>query len=86
MYIWYVRRRITYWYRQLKALEQSLDSGAGDYDAAALQAEFDRIDAHVKQLRMPLFYSNQLYDLRLHIDLVRQRLAARPMRHRLAAE
>jgi hypothetical protein len=86
LYVWLVRRRITYWYKQLKALEQNLDSGGASYDPAALQDEFDRIETHVKQLRMPMFYSSQLYDLRGHIDLVRQRLAARPMPHRLAAE
>ena len=65
------RRRLVYWYRQLKALERNLDSGP--YDAAALQAEFDRIDSAVRRIRVPLYYSDKLYDLRGHIDLVRQR-------------
>ena len=77
LYVWLVRRRISYWYRQLKRLEGDLDDGITPYDHAALQAEFERIDAHVRRLRMPHFFANQLYDLRGHIELVRQRLAAR---------
>jgi len=86
LYVWIVRRRLVYWYRQLKALERSLDSGGARYDAAALHAEFERIDSHVKRIRVPMYYSNQLYDLRGHIDLVRQRLAVRPEALRMAAE
>src|SRR5262245_25104908 len=86
-YTWNVRRRLLYWYRQLKALERSLDSGGAKYDLAAHQAEIERIDARVRRMRVPLYFSHQLYDLRGHIDLVRQRLAERPpQERRLAAE
>ncbi len=84
LYVWMIRRRLVYWYRQLKALERNLDSGP--YDAAALQAEFDRIDSAVRRIRVPLYYSDKLYDLRGHVDLVRQRLEVRPMQTRMAAE
>jgi hypothetical protein len=77
LYVWLVRRRISYWYRQLKALERDLDDGVTPYDHGALQAEFERIDAHVRRLHVPHFFANQLYDLRGHIELVRHRLAAR---------
>jgi hypothetical protein len=86
-YAWNVRRRLLYWYRQLKALERSLDSGGAKYDLAAHQAEVERIDSHVRRLRVPLYFSGQLYDLRGHIDLVRHRIAARPPQEvRIAAE
>jgi len=85
-YVWIIRRRLVYWYRQLKALERSLDSGGAKYDPAALHAELERIDSHVRRIRVPMYYSNQLYDLRGHIDLVRQRLGVRPEGLRVAAE
>src|SRR6185436_17996972 len=48
LYVWMIRRRLVYWYRQLKALERNLDKGgASSKDAEALQAEFDRIEANV---------------------------------------
>ena len=77
LYIWIVRRRLLYWYNQLKALERNLDSGGARFDPEALQAEFDRIDQHVRAIRVPSFFSHELYDLRGHIELMRQRLAPR---------
>ena len=86
VYVWMVRRRLVYWYRQLKRLERQIDRGGTQHDRGALQTEFDRIDSNVRVLRVPAYYSNQLYDLRGHIELVRQRLAARPEALRMAAE
>jgi hypothetical protein len=86
LYVRMVRGRLVYWYRQLKALERKLDRGGANSDAAAMQAEFERIETHVRGIRVPPYYANQLYDLRGHIELVRQRLAARPTRVKIAAE
>jgi hypothetical protein len=77
LYVWIVRRRLLYWYNQLKALERNLDSGGARFDPEALQAEFDRIDQHVRVIRVPSFFSHELYDLRGHIELMRQRLSPR---------
>jgi hypothetical protein len=60
-----IRRRLVYWYRQLKALERNLDSGP--YDAAALQAEFDRIDSAVRRIpRAALLFRQALRSARTH--------------------
>jgi uncharacterized protein len=74
-YTWFVRRRLLYWYNQLKLLERNVDSGGARFDPAAVQAEFDRIDQNVRRIRMPGYFSQELYDLRGHIELMRQRLA-----------
>jgi uncharacterized protein len=76
-YTWLVRRRLLYWYNQLKALERNLDSGGARYDSEILQGEFDRIDSHVRAIRVPSFFSHEFYNLRGHIELMRQRLARR---------
>ena len=86
LYVWLIKRRLVYWYRQLLALERRIDRGGTAYDAEAVLVEFDRIDSHVRVMRVPAYYSNQLYDLRGHIDLVRQRLAIAPEGMRMAAE
>jgi len=78
LYVWFVRRPLIYWYRQLKALERNLDSRGAKYDLEAHQAEIERIDGAVRRIRVPNYFSNELYDLRMHIDLVRQRLKLRP--------
>jgi len=78
LYVWLVRRRLVHWYRHLKALERNLDSRGAKYDLATHQAELERIDGAVRRIRVPHYFSNELYDLRLHIALVRQRLATQP--------
>jgi|GraSoiStandDraft_4_1057263.scaffolds.fasta_scaffold87380_2 hypothetical protein len=86
IYVWTIRRKLVYWYRHLKALERRLDAGGSRYDPEAVWAEFDRIDSHVRVMSVPAYYANQLYDLRGHIDLVRQRLSTMPESMRMAAE
>jgi hypothetical protein len=85
VYTWMVRRKIFYWYRQLKVLERSLDSRGAKLDETTHHAELERIDGAVRRIQVPLHFSSELYDLRLHIDLVRQRLSALPAM-KLAAE
>jgi uncharacterized protein len=86
LYVWSVRRRLVYWYRHLTALERSLDAPEAAAHLHAKQAELERIDAAVSRMRIPVYFADQLYDLRGHIDLVRQRLAAQPMPVPVAAQ
>ncbi len=86
LYAWNVRRRLFYWYRQLKTLEQQLDHPVPG-DLGAYRAEIERIDDGVRRIRYPLHFSDQFYHLRLHINLVRDRLfQAAPQPVRMAAE
>ncbi|MFA5899319.1 MAG: TAXI family TRAP transporter solute-binding subunit [Hyphomicrobium sp.] len=85
VYNWTIRRRLLYWYRQLKALEKKLDHPMAG-DLAAYQSEIERIDTGVRRIRYPLNFSDQVYHLRLHINLVRQRLFQKPQPVRMAAE
>ena len=71
LYTWRVRRRIVYWYRELKRVEATADRSKPE----RAMHEIDRIEDAVNLLPVPLGYANQLYDLRQHIDVVRRRLA-----------
>jgi hypothetical protein len=86
LYVWSVRRRLLHWYRALTALERSLDAPEAASLLEAKRAELERIDAAVSRIRMPISFADQLYDLRGHIDLVRSRLAARPLPVVMAAQ
>ena len=86
LYVWNVRRRLLYWYRHLVALERSLDSPEVASHLLIKQAELEHIDAAVSRIRLPFYFADQVYDLRGHIDLVRQRLAARPHPAAMAAQ
>jgi TRAP-type uncharacterized transport system substrate-binding protein len=62
-YNWITRRRLFYWYAQLKKLEAS-------------QAEIERIEEAVSHIQFPLTFSDQLYNLRSHIDIVRRKITS----------
>ena len=75
-YNWITRRRLFYWYAQLKALEASFDADPKDKRLAEKQAEIERIEEAVSHIRFPLTFSDQLYNLRSHIDIVRRKITS----------
>ena len=74
IYAWRVRSKIFRCYGDLKYLENELRQ---NYDASS-QAEYlarlDRIEEDANSRNIPLSFSNLLYDLREHINLVRAKL------------
>ncbi|HEY7548635.1 MAG TPA: hypothetical protein VH913_03850, partial [Hyphomicrobiaceae bacterium] len=74
IYSWRVRRRILYWYGALKRLEAAARGAASPEARAQHLAELDRIEAAVDDIPIPLAYSDKLYELRQHIEVVRRRL------------
>jgi hypothetical protein len=70
-----LRSRVYRWYAHLRAVEQALESPHADL--AQLAQELERIDAQTERIGLPLSFTNELYDLRAHIELVRKRLRAR---------
>ena len=77
LYKWSTRRRLLYWYGQLKALEASFDASPSDKYLAEMQAAIERIEDAVSHIRFPLTFTDQLYNLRSHIDIVRRKITAR---------
>jgi TRAP-type uncharacterized transport system substrate-binding protein len=72
LYQFRVRSRIFRWYRHLRGIE---DRHAQDkVPAKELLAELDKLDARASRIIVPLAYTDELYALRQHIDLVRERL------------
>ncbi|MCG6965102.1 MAG: ABC transporter substrate-binding protein [Chromatiaceae bacterium] len=75
IYSWRMRARIYRWYDEVEKAELLLADGTGDI--AAVFRELDRIEAEVQRVKVPLSFTDQLYQLREHIDLVRRHAAAR---------
>jgi TRAP-type uncharacterized transport system substrate-binding protein len=73
LYQWNMRRRLLYWYGQLKALETSIDADKSNINRDEQQTELERIETAVSHIRFPLAFTDQLYDLRGHIHIVRRR-------------
>lgn len=74
-YRWRMRQRIYRWYRQLKAIDLELDGEHGAKQLERYAHEIDNIEDEVRKLAVPLSYTDQVYNLRLHIGLVRTKLA-----------
>jgi TRAP-type uncharacterized transport system substrate-binding protein len=77
LYKWSTRRRLLYWYGQLTALETTFDARPSQQQLAETQAAVERIEDAVSQIRFPLAFTDQLYHLRSHIDVVRRKIATR---------
>lgn len=71
IYRWRVRSRIYRWYADLKRIEARLEDEESDLE---LLIDVQRLEGEVKQVETPLSYADELYHLRSHIDLVRERI------------
>jgi TRAP-type uncharacterized transport system substrate-binding protein len=70
-----LRSRIYRWYADLRQLEDAVEHPQADLQA--LVERLDQLDHQTGRIAVPLSFTGELYDLRAHIDLVRERLRAR---------
>jgi TRAP transporter TAXI family solute receptor len=71
-YDWRMSSRVNRMYKALHALDDRIAADA--IDAAESLTELDRIEKAVMRLSIPASYADRVYDLRMHIDLLRRRL------------
>jgi TRAP transporter TAXI family solute receptor len=79
VYAWRIKSRIYRWYGKLKILEIDMQSAKSAAEVRALIERLDAIEQSVSRIPTPLAYSEYLYNLRSHIDLVRSRLDKRAL-------
>ena len=74
IYRWRMRSRIYRWYSELEAV----DLGMNKEDLAASLDEYllmlDNLEEKVSNISVPLAFSRELYSLRVHIDMLREKL------------
>ncbi len=75
VYQWRIRRRVYRIYGALLALER--DAVAGGASPAALLDRLEQLERRAESLTLPVAVATELYVLREHIMMVRQRLASR---------
>jgi TRAP transporter TAXI family solute receptor len=73
-YDWLMQSKIRRLYDEMKSIERELASGHEAPDA--LNAKLDRIYQSASELQLPARYASMQYTLRMHLDLVRARIAA----------
>ena len=74
VYRWRVRSKIYRWYSELEELDPEIQSGKISASMEEYMDRLNRIENQVSQISVPLAYREQVYDLRLHIDLLRKKL------------
>jgi len=72
LYTFRIRSRVFRWYAELRDIE-----ARAEHEGAAmpeLLQELDQLEGRAEKIHVPLAYTDELYALRHHIDLVRKRL------------
>jgi TRAP transporter TAXI family solute receptor len=77
LYGWRVRSRIYRRYGELKFLENELNENPDRHSRAEWLAKLDAVETDASRIRTPLTFSDMLYTLRGHIDLVREMIIRR---------
>jgi len=74
IYRWWMRSRIYRWYGALMTIERGMMAQPSTENRALLLQRFEAIEAAVGDLKTPPSFGDQLYVLRDHVRLVRERL------------
>lgn len=72
IYRWRIRSRIYRWYREIVAVDHQPQGT--EVAAKASLKELERIENEVTRVTVPLSYTDELYELRTHIALVRKKI------------
>jgi len=73
LYRWRIRKRIYSWYAELRAVDPELMEIAADEISSYLE-KLEDMEEEVTRVSVPLSYADEVYNLRLHIDMVRNEL------------
>ncbi len=71
LYSWRIRSKVYHWYGELKFLEGQLRNNPAESKLPSYLERLDWIEDQVNRIRLPLAFSNHVYFLREHIELVR---------------
>ncbi|NQZ54221.1 MAG: TAXI family TRAP transporter solute-binding subunit [Piscirickettsiaceae bacterium] len=76
LYRWRIRSKIYRWYRELQAVDNVLfEQEVTVEQQQKLMKELERIESEVNKVKTPLSYADQVYNLLLHVDLVRNKIS-----------
>jgi TRAP-type uncharacterized transport system substrate-binding protein len=76
IYRWRIESRIHRWYKVLLDLERDTFVAKNPQERADLLRQLDAIEASVNRIVIPASFGDMFYDLRGHVDFVRNRLMA----------
>jgi len=75
IYRWRIRSRIYRWYQLLRAVDQRLNAGDSPEQLSGHVARLQRLELElISEVQVPLSYMEELYNLRLHLKVVLQKI------------
>ncbi len=77
IYRWRMRSRIYRWYSKLRALDPERHKEEASERLQEYLVKLEGIEEKVSNISVPLSFSEELYQLRMHIDLLRSELKQR---------
>ncbi|MES1927337.1 TAXI family TRAP transporter solute-binding subunit [Salinisphaera sp. T31B1] len=77
LYKWSVRNRVFRHYARIREIDEAAAETDDPQQLHALETELAELDREIASLHLPLTYRGYAYDARLHIDLLRKRIANR---------
>jgi hypothetical protein len=75
LYGWSMRRRIFRLYGELKFLEAELEARGAGQAGPEFSARLEQLEERANHMQVPKAFAHLLYTLRVHIELVRARIA-----------
>jgi hypothetical protein len=82
IYQWRIRARIYRWYKYLREIDQQLHDNSLPKQLEAEIARLEELEDQLARVEVPLSYSNELYELHLHVRYVINRLQTLRQRQR----
>jgi len=77
LYMWLVRENMSKLYRRLRIIEKGLQTELTAPQVASFQNDLEDVDKAASRLPVPMRHSALLFGIKIHINLIRTRLAAR---------
>jgi TRAP transporter TAXI family solute receptor len=74
IYRWRMRSKIYRWYSKLRAFDPERHKAEGSERLQEYLVKLEGIEEKVSNISVPLSYSEELYHLRMHIDMLRSKL------------
>jgi hypothetical protein len=74
LYDWMMRSKIDNLYGEMRSVENTMEDQAHDLDASAMITRIDQLERRAIHLRLPTSYDSSLYEVRIHIGLLRSHL------------
>ncbi|MBL0929059.1 MAG: TAXI family TRAP transporter solute-binding subunit [Alphaproteobacteria bacterium] len=75
IYRWQIRGKINRWYKRLRTIEVRLLNESDPTARESCRAELSSIEKAVESLKLPHSYDDALYQLRMHVRFVREKVA-----------